>query len=140
MRAVRHARLRATMAKVVFGSGEAGGDGWHLALDNPVETRTASRIEEGLPLLEFADERARAGAYVAVMIGYEAAAAFDSALSTHGPGGFPLAWAGVFANASNPMKPPDAVFVPSAWRPRVAQSEYDAAVSTIRELIAAATL
>jgi para-aminobenzoate synthetase/4-amino-4-deoxychorismate lyase len=125
------------MAKVVFGSGEAAGDGWHLALDNPVETRTASRIEEVLPLLEFADRRARAGAYVALMIGYEAAAAFDSALSTHGPGSLPLAWAGVFANASEPAEQPDASFVSSAWMPRVAHSEYDAAVSTIRELIAA---
>jgi para-aminobenzoate synthetase/4-amino-4-deoxychorismate lyase len=125
------------MAKVVFGSGEAAGDGWHLALDNPVETRTASRIEEVLPLLEFAEERAHAGAYVALMIGYEAAAAFDSALSTHGPGSLPLAWAGVFANASEPAEQPDASFVSSAWMPRVAQSEYDAAVSTIRELIAA---
>jgi para-aminobenzoate synthetase/4-amino-4-deoxychorismate lyase len=125
------------MAKAVFGSGEAAGDGWHLALDNPVETRTASRIEEVLPLLEFAEERAHAGAYVALMIGYEAAAAFDSALSTHGPGSLPLAWAGVFANASEPAEQPDASFVSSAWMPRVAQSEYDAAVSTIRELIAA---
>lgn len=71
------------MASVVFGSTESAPRGWRLAFDNPLETRTASRIEEVLPLLEFAEARARGGAYGAVMIAYEAAAAFDSALSTH---------------------------------------------------------
>src|SRR5678816_3753710 len=110
MRSGGRARLRVAMAKVVFGSGESAPGGWRLAFDRPRETREARRIEEVLPLLAFAEERARAGAYVAVMIAYEAAAAFDSALSTHAAAGFPLAWAGVFANASEPAEQPDASF------------------------------
>lgn len=111
--------------------------GWRLALENPLETRTASRIEEVLPLLEFAQERARSGAYVAVMIAYEAAAAFDSALTTHGPGEFPLAWAGVFDRAAECEEYAGGSGVSKGWKPRISKTEYHSAVSRIRELIAA---
>lgn len=125
------------MNKVVFGSSESPPGGWRLALDNPRETRTASRIEEVLPLLAFAEERARSGSHVAVMIAYEAAAAFDSALTTHRPGEFPLAWAGVFANAAEFPDYAGGSFVSSAWNPEIEKDEYDSAVSCIRDLIAA---
>jgi para-aminobenzoate synthetase/4-amino-4-deoxychorismate lyase len=121
----------------VFGPGESASGGWSLALDKPMETRTASRIEEVWQLLAFAEERARAGAYVAVMIAYEAAAAFDSALTTHSPGEFPLAWAGVFANATEPVEKAGQDFVSTAWKPKVEKDEYESAVSRIRDLIAA---
>src|SRR5688500_18032480 len=127
-----------TMAKVVFGSHESTRGGWRLSFDNPVETRTAWRVEEVLPLLEFAESRARAGAYVAVMIAYEAAPAFDSALTVHLPGEFPLAWAGVFEAAAEVVdEQADASFVASAWTTKVSKLEYDAAVTRIREFIAA---
>src|ERR1700752_4999831 len=135
MRPVNMLDCRA-MTKVVFGSHESVPGGWRLALENPRETRIASRIEEVLPLLAFAEERARAGAYVAVMIAYEAAAAFDSALTTHEAGEFPLAWAGVFENAAEFPEHAGGSFVSEGWKPRIDQSEYDAAVNTIRELIA----
>lgn len=125
------------MTKVVFGPGERVPGSWNLGLDNPLETRTASRIEEVLPLLAFAEERAQAGAYVAVMVAYEAAAAFDSALTTHEPGEFPLAWAGVFANAAEFPEDGWGSFVSEGWKPGIGQSEYDSAVSRIRDLIAA---
>src|SRR5687768_481016 len=127
-----------TMAKVVFGSHESTCGGWRLSFDNPVETRTAWRVEEVLPLLEFAESRARAGAYVAAMIAYEAAPAFDSVLTAHLPGEFPLAWAGVFEAAAEVVdEQADASFVSSAWTPKVSKLEYDAAVTRIREFIAA---
>ena len=129
------------MAKVVFGSGESVLSGWRMVLDDPAEVREARRIDEVLPLLEFAEQRASAGAYVAIMIAYEAAAAFDSALSTHEPGEFPLAWAGVFANPSETEEHAGehagAGFLAGGWKPKINKTEYDAAVGTIRELIAA---
>jgi para-aminobenzoate synthetase/4-amino-4-deoxychorismate lyase len=124
------------MAIVVFGSGESAPGGWRLALDNPLETRVARRLDEVLPLLEFAEARARAGTAVAVMIAYEAAAAFDDALSTHEPGAFPLAWAGVFAETTEDATAGGS-FVAGEWKPAIDKTEYDAAVATIRELIAA---
>lgn len=125
------------MAKVVFGAGEGAPGGWRLALDSPRETRVARRVEEVMPLLEFAEERARAGAYVAVMIAYEAAAAFDSALTTHEPGEFPLAWAGVFANADEREEHAGGSFLAERWKPGITKTDYDAALGRIRELIAA---
>lgn len=125
------------MAKVVFGSRESPCGGWRLALDNPVQTRTAWRVEEVLPLLAFAESQALAGAYVALMIAYEAAPAFDNALAAHPPGEFPLAWAGVFGTASEVNEQANGSFVSSAWTAKVSKHEYGAAVTRIRELIAA---
>ena len=70
-----------------------------LAFLDPLETITATNFSEVTHILEFAEMRARAGAYVLVMLSYEAAPAFDSALCTHKPDDFPLAWAGVFFRA-----------------------------------------
>jgi len=60
----------------------------------------AYRIEDVLGVLQFAEDEARAGSHVAVMLSYEAAPAFDSALVTHEPSEFPLAWAAVIEDVS----------------------------------------
>lgn len=89
-----------------------------------------------MPLLEFAEEQARGGAYVAVMISYEASPAFDSALTAYNPEEFPLAWAAVFDGAaSEPQEVGE--FYSGSWVPRIIKDEYDAAVLRIKELIAA---
>ncbi len=49
-----------------------------------------------LAVLEFAEREARAGSYVAVMLSYEAAPAFDQCWTCIEPSDFPLAWAAVF--------------------------------------------
>ena len=71
---------------------------------DPIETITAANFGEVTHILEFAEMRARAGAYVMVMLSYEAAPVFDSALCTHKPDDFPLAWAGVFSEPSDPPR------------------------------------
>ena len=58
--------------------------------------KTATRIEDVISVLEFAEREARLGSHVAVMLSYEAAPAFDSAFVTHPPSDFPLAWAAVY--------------------------------------------
>lgn len=97
----------------------------------------ARRIGEVWQLLEFAEAQARGGAYVAVMISYEAAPAFDSALWAHEAGEFPLAWAAVFPQESASETQAGGDFLAGAWVPRVNKSEYEASVDRIRELIAA---
>ena len=94
-------------------------------------------MDEVLPLLEFAEARALAGAYALVMLSYEAAPAFDSALRTHAATDFPLAWAAVFAGASEVDERRRGEFVSGDWQPRISKDEYARAVGTIRELIAA---
>jgi para-aminobenzoate synthetase / 4-amino-4-deoxychorismate lyase len=116
------------MLKAAFGS---------LLFDEPSQIREANRVDEVLPLLEFAEARAVAGAYVVIMLSYEAAPAFDSVLTTHAPADFPLAWAAVFPAASEVEDRPRGEFISGDWRPRVSKSEYANAVRRIRELIAA---
>ena len=123
------------MPKVVFGS--LASDELQLAFENPTEVVEARRLDEVLPLLAFAEARARAGAYVALLISYEAAPAFDSALATHAGEGFPLAWAAVFPRPAEVDEGANGGFVSSAWQPRIDEREYEAGVTRIHELIAA---
>ena len=116
------------MARFVFGS---------LSLDTPVAVLTASHVDEVLPVLEFAERESKAGAWVAVMLSYEAAPAFDPVLDVHQASDFPLAWAAAFPRASDIAATQSATISSNSWAPRVSRDEYDAAVAQIRELIAA---
>jgi para-aminobenzoate synthetase/4-amino-4-deoxychorismate lyase len=101
-----------------------------------VKIRTAQRIDEVVSVLKFAEREARAGLYVAVLLSYEAAKAFDPAFVTHAPSDFPLAWAAVFEDAS-PDEQQLESYSSSEWKPLVSRNEYDESVSRVKELIAA---
>ena len=115
------------MPAFVFGS---------LQFDAPARAITATQLSEVLPVLDFAEREAKAGAYVAVMMSYEAAPAFDSVLAVHEPSEFPLAWAAAF-DAATDLASSDARLASNSWTPRVSRVEYDDAVSRIKDLIAA---
>ena len=106
------------------------------AFSEPIETVTATRFREVTHVLEFAEKHARAGAYVMVMLSYEAAPAFDSALCTHELNSFPLAHAAVYSKptdfniSANP-------WLPNSWLPSVTKHEYNESVTRIKNLIAA---
>lgn len=106
------------------------------AFDAPSETITATNIGEVLNVLDFAERHAKDGAYVVLMIGYEAAPAFDSALVAHEWNGFPFAWAASF---SQPSTLSAIRFIGSSdpWLPAVTKHEYNESVARIRDLIAA---
>jgi para-aminobenzoate synthetase/4-amino-4-deoxychorismate lyase len=110
---------------------------WSLALSDPSRTLQATRLEEVVPLLEIADAEARSGAHVALMLSYEAAPAFDSALKTHTLHSLPLAWAAVFPESSNLWPEYEAGYSATGWTPQVSRSEYNVAVNRIRHLISA---
>ena len=97
--------------------------------------KSASRIEEVISVLEFAEREARLGSHVAVMLSYEAAPAFDQAFVTHQPSDFPLAWAAVFEGVAADEDLES--YSSPAWTPLVNRDEYDRSVSRINELIAA---
>ncbi|HEX5604729.1 MAG TPA: aminodeoxychorismate synthase component I [Pyrinomonadaceae bacterium] len=98
-------------------------------------TRTAPRIDDVLSVLEFAEREARAGLYVAVLLSYEAAPAFDPAFVTHAPSDFPLAWAAVLDDASADEQLES--YASTEWKPLVTRDEYDASLSRVKDLIAA---
>ena len=103
----------------------------------PTTQITARDIEEVLPLLEFAERESNAGSYVAVMLSYEAAPAFDPVLAVHKPSDFPLAWAASFSGPSKIKDPSSPIISSNSWSPGVARDEYDNAVTRIKDLIAA---
>ena len=125
------------MPTVVFGSPESSSQSWQLACDSPLKTITAEQIDEVLPLLSFAEQEALSGSYVALMLSYEAAPAFDPILNVHQSIGFPLAWAAVFPATTSEIQTASSSVHSDSWTPRVDQSEYEAAVARIRALIAA---
>ncbi len=107
-----------------------------LAFEAPLETITADHLGEVINVLDFAERHSRAGSYVLVMISYEAAPAFDSALSVHESNGFPLAYAAVYAGPSEAAETFSKVSS-NPWTPAVSKHEYHGSVARIRELITA---
>src|SRR2546423_5788311 len=102
-----------------------------------IKTRTAKRIDDVLSVLQFAEEKARSGFDVAVMLSYEAAPAFDRAFITHEPNDFPLAWAAVIPEPSAFAEEKSSNHRSNGWTPRLHRDEYDRAITRIRDLIAA---
>jgi para-aminobenzoate synthetase/4-amino-4-deoxychorismate lyase len=98
---------------------------------------SAKEISEVVSVVEFAEREARAGSYVALMLSYEAAPAFDSAFVVHERSDFPVAWAATFAKPAEEPAGNIASIASSSWTPSVSREEYDQAVARIRELIAA---
>ena len=106
-----------------------------IVLSSPktiMETRCLDRV---IPLLEAAEAEAFGGNFVALMLSYEAAPAFDSALKTHDSSPLPLAWAGVFPRLSLEADKRSRSCAFSQWKPGIDRVEYDSAITKIRDLI-----
>ncbi len=112
-----------------------------LFFDDPLEIYVAKTIDEVLPVLAVLEKRIEEqGVYAAGYISYEAAPAFDSALTVRNPGSFPLLWFGVYADY-RVISPSDMVgkrvsAYPN-WSPSVDRQQYNEALARIKEYIAA---
>src|SRR5688572_22576419 len=84
------------MPEVMFGSTDVSTAGLCLRFESPLATFSTTQLHEVVPVLAAVENAARAGNWVAVMLCYEAAPAFDLSLRTHPPGSLPLVWAAVF--------------------------------------------
>jgi para-aminobenzoate synthetase/4-amino-4-deoxychorismate lyase len=102
----------------------------------PIESVIATEFGEVTDVLQFAETRAQAGAYVIVMLSYEAAPAFDSALTVHSANDFPLAHAAVYSGPSQHTHSSSNVFS-NPWFPVVTTHEYNECIERIKTLIAA---
>ena len=95
-----------------------------------------------MPLLREAESAAAKGRWVALAVSYDAAPAFDDALTAHRSSDFPLVWAGFFDQPAplpdaRPAEDGHAAFHFSDWAPAVGRADYEASVSAIRSYIAA---
>lgn len=112
-----------------------------LSFGEPRIGLSTQRLDEVLPLLRRAESEVERGAYLAGFIAYEAAPAFDAALTAHPPGEFPLLWLGVF-DAAQVQHLPALPRLPGAyhlgeWQATVSEAGYAEAIARIKAEIAA---
>jgi len=115
-------------------------DGLHFR--NPVEVVTATRAPDVTEALTRVQRAVDDGKWAAGYLAYEAADAFDPALTTHPPGPLPVLWFGIYDEASRARLPASdgAVYTAAALCPALDAERYGAAVTRIREAIAAGAL
>jgi para-aminobenzoate synthetase / 4-amino-4-deoxychorismate lyase len=108
--------------------------------EQPVAVFTAHRLDEILPALQQIDRAVEAdGLHAAGFLSYEAAPAFDPALTAHPPGELPLLWFGLY-------RQPEIITLPersnltnlsqNEWAPAISQETYQQAISQIKDQIA----
>ena len=109
----------------------------------PQRVLVAHCLEAVRPVLDAAEAAARAGAWVLGWLCYEAAPAFDAALTVRPPDAqLPLAWFGVY-DAPQPWPQEDAQAGASAqvlWQGGHERAAFDAALARIQQAIAAGEL
>ncbi len=113
-----------------FGTGAAQ-DGWSGWLDRPLRIELARRIDDVAAVVAWAEAEALQGRWAVLLLPYEAAPAFDTALSVRpSAGALPLAWAASYA-AMRPVT--TTAGVPGtraaghtlAWRPGIDKLRFD---------------
>ena len=115
------------------------GSKW-LHFKQPLYIIETCRLDEDIPKLQDIEEIAnRSSLYVAGFISYEAASAFDSALTTRPSTSFPLIWFGLY-------KEPDSLSFLSTfteserhdnfWKPSIDQDGYRQVLERIKGSIA----
>jgi para-aminobenzoate synthetase/4-amino-4-deoxychorismate lyase len=114
--------------------------GW-LRFTNPIEVVAASTLDDILPALRRVEALvATRSCYAAGFIAYEAAPAFDPVLRVRAAAPLPLLWFGLYDRAEpiaglpQPDRPADLI---GPWTPTVTWPEYERAINTIHDHIAA---
>ncbi len=125
------------MPKAIFGPPGWATNGWSYSFDSPVQVHATHDYAEVLPLLSALEAKAKAGYWIVMLLGYEAAPAFDPAFITHKPNELPLLWAAIFnAPSAAKVSRPEQPYELTQWQPGISREEYGTAVTEIRELIA----
>lgn len=117
----------------------AEGRGWNASFRGPGKQSVAGTLDEVIPLLHSAEGAARQGSWVALALSYEAAPAFDSALTVKAGSESPLAWMGVFAEPSSVelSSIPGRPSLVSEWEPQMSRRQYQQAIQSIKDYIEA---
>jgi len=126
------------MIEATFGSRRLQAQGLSTHFRSPLTVLTATRHEDIHNLLESAEAASKSGHWVALMLSYEAAPAFDSAMKTREASELPLAWAAVFAAPPEDSESvEDQSYEVGTWTPLVSRADFSESIAQIRELIAA---
>ncbi len=126
------------MIEATFGSRRLQAQGLSTHFRSPLTVLTATRHEDIHTLLVSAEAASKSGYWVALMLSYEAAPAFDSAMKTSEASELPLAWAAVFAAPPEDSEAvEDQSYEVGTWTPLVSRADFSESIAQIRELIAA---
>ena len=111
-----------------------------LAFEHPIRILTTSRPDDVLPLLREVEAAVNGEKlYAAGFLSYEAAPAFDPALTVRpDPSGFPLLWFGLYQEPSswNPRDPaPLSLDPPLHWTPSLSRDDYAQVIARIRDYL-----
>lgn len=121
---------------LLFEFPDAAGRPQSLCFRRPVATIVARRLDEVRPALLAAERAALAGCYAAGYVAYEAAPAFDPALTAHPGGELPLVWFGIFDAPDDAPLAPEGSCTLGPWQPSVERATYDRRIAAIRTAIA----
>lgn len=106
-----------------------------LAFFDPVAVLQARTLDEVLPVLAQAQVEAGRGRWCVGFVAYEAAPAFDAAMTVHPPEGL-LAWFGVFDRAHPWPAPSGHGDAPLSWAAGIERAGFDRAIERIHAAIA----
>ncbi len=114
--------------------------GESFSLVEPVEELVARSPDEVVAVIDHVAQASRDGQWVAGYLAYEAAPAFDAALTTARHTDGPVAWFGVFRDAVSVERPRTNGSVPGAytlstWLPSVDADDYRHAFGAVRDHI-----
>jgi para-aminobenzoate synthetase/4-amino-4-deoxychorismate lyase len=111
-----------------------------IQFDRPIRTIVAQTLADVRPAMREVDAVAGQGLYAAGFVCYEAAPAFDSALTAGHDSKLPLAWFGVFA-APSPVattdRQVDSALDRTRWTADTTSDEHAEAIGSVRRAIAA---
>lgn len=125
----------------LFDFHDANGRPLRLCFTNPVDTIIAHHTDEVRDSLRAVQRAVEAGFYAAGYITYEAAPAFDPALSVHGCSNIPLLQFGIFREPRGNSihythRADSSPYSVSPWQPMITKAEYDKRIAIVREAIA----
>ena len=116
---------------------EPGGAAERYAFGQPSRILSAQTLSEVMPLLDAVHRLSMEGQWCVGYVRYEAAPAFDAAMTTHPPTG-PLAWFAVYDEALPWPQPgnEDSDSQPRlSWEPGVSRKQFDEAITRIHRAI-----
>jgi para-aminobenzoate synthetase/4-amino-4-deoxychorismate lyase len=110
-----------------------------LLFSSPLRVVKAFHVAEVWQALQQVENAVKQGFTAAGFLTYEAATAFDEALTTRRPGQLPLLWFGLYEHAEQlntfPASGHSSFFV-SSWKPSISYKQYLKAIARIKTYIA----
>jgi para-aminobenzoate synthetase/4-amino-4-deoxychorismate lyase len=120
----------------VFESFKGSGSRWNFSFSNPLAVVEAFSIDEVLSVIQLVEQETKAGYWAVLMLAYEAAPAFDSALQTHSLNDFPLVWVAIFDKPGDlPPRSDNDIYQASDWKPQILRKDYAKAIQKIHHHI-----